>query len=79
VIEQHISKNYNSDNSKPTTVLGGEKGQDLGRMTDDTDIPDMGAAKSRLGKKVKDAVKKAREKTKEGNYDEQVGDLNDIG
>ena len=79
VIEQHISKNYNSDNSKPTTVLGGEKGKDLGRMTDDTDIPDMGAAKSRLGKKVKDAVKKAREKTKEGNYDEQVGDLNDIG
>ena len=60
-------------------MLGGEKGKELSRITDDTDIPDMGAAKSKLQKKVVDKVKKLQEKTREGNYDEQVGDLNDIG
>ena len=79
VISQQISKNYGSENVKPTTVLGGEKGKELSRITDDTDIPDMGAAKSKLQKKVVDKVKKLQEKTREGNYDEQVGDLNDIG
>ena len=79
VISQQISKYYNSENVKPTTVMSGEKGKELSRITDDTDVPDMGAAKSKLQKKVVDKVKKIQQKTKEGNYEQQVGDLNDIG
>ncbi len=79
VIEQHISKNYKEENAKPTKTLGGEKNADRWRNMDSyTDNVDMGAAASKLQKKVVDKVKKLQEKTKKGNYDEQIGDLNDI-
>lgn len=78
-ISQQISKNYEEENSKPTKTLGGEKNANRWRNMDSyTDNVDMGAATSKLQKKVVDKVKKLQEKTKKGNYDEQIGDLNDI-
>ncbi len=80
-ISQQISKYYNSENVKPTKTLGGKTNANRwsNGIDDYTDNPDVGAAASKLQKKIVDKVKKLQEKTKEGNYDEQVGDLNDIG
>ena len=80
VIEQHISKNYKEQNTKPTKTLGGEGNASRWDKMDDGYTADVnvGAAATKLQKKVVDKVKKLQQKTKKGNYDEQIGNLDDI-
>ena len=80
VIEQHISKNYKEENSKPTKTLGGkENANKWSRMDGYQNEVSIGAAASKLQKKVVDKVKKLQQKTKEADhYDDQIGNTNDI-
>ena len=80
MIEQHISKNYKEENSKPTKTLGGkENANKWSRMDGYQNEVSIGAAASKLQKKVVDKVKKLQQKTKEADhYDDQIGNTNDI-
>ena len=80
VIEQHISKNYKEENSKPTKTLGGkENANKWSRMDGYQNEVSIGDAASKLQKKVVDKVKKLQQKTKEADhYDDQIGNTNDI-
>lgn len=80
VIEQHISKNYKEQNSKPTKTLGGkENANKWSRMDGYQNEVSIGETVSKLQKKVVDKVKKLQKKTKEADhYDDQIGNTNDI-
>ena len=80
VIEQHISKNYKEENSKPTKTLGGkENANKWSRMDGYQNEVSIGETVSKLQKKVVDKVKKLQKKTKEADhYDDQIGNTNDI-
>ena len=80
VIEQHISKNYKEENSKPTKTLGGkENANKWSRMDGYQNEVSIGETVSKLQKKVVDKVKKLQKKTKEADhYDDHIGNTNDI-
>jgi len=73
VIEQHISKNYKEENAKPTKTLGGkENANKWSRMDGYQNEVSVGAAASKLQKKVVEKVKQLQEKTKNRDDDSMM-------